>query len=67
MKIPYDVDQSNQVDITDVQFSDVYVCVDRCSLGTDGVHDVTDLTVLNGLCRYVLGHVDDDRVLTVKL
>ena len=67
MKIPYDVDQSNQVDITDVQFSDVYVRVDRLGLGPYGVHDVTDLAVLYGLCRDVLGHVDDDRVVAVEL
>jgi len=67
MKIPYDVDQSNQVDITDVQFSDVYVGIDRLGIGPYPVHDVTDLAVLYGLCRYVLGHVDDYRVAAVKL
>mgnify|MGYP000176504443 CR=1 FL=1 len=67
MKIPYDVDQSNQVDITDVQFSNVYVGIDRLGLGPYPVHDVTDLTVLYGLCRYVPGHVDDYRVEAVEL
>ena len=67
MKIPYDVDQSNQVDITDVQFSDVYVGIDRLGLCPYPVHDVTYLTVLYGLCRYILGHVDDDRVAAVEL
>jgi len=67
MKIPYDVDQTNQVDITDVQLRDVYVRVDRLGLGPYHVHDVSYLTVLYGLSRYVLGHVHDDRVSAVEL
>ena len=67
MKIPYDVDQTNQVDITDVQLRDVYVCIDRLGLGPYPVHDVTDLAVPYWLSRYVPGHVHDDRVSAVEL
>lgn len=67
MKIPNNIYETNQIDITNVQIRYVDISEDGSRPGPDFINHVRNLTVLYPLCGDVLGDVHHDRVVAVEL